>query len=207
MIRCARMPASGRSSLDSACPKSQPSLGSHVVRRNYVRQTSRAFSSSWVHAAPLRRLSLDQSHSRNFRDGWQAGVAHSHGLRRSRSRSCAAFGRSPPPLTHLLGLFYPRGEHSADARLQGFPDTTSCQICRSPLGSATNRFSLPFSSRSYRSSRNSLRLSPPYCLRHAQNVVWLMAICRQTSATLAPDSSCGNAVMICSSLAAFVGTA
>src|SRR5450631_2008454 len=70
------------------------------------------------------------------------------------------------PLTELVRLFGPFRQLPAHARLQSFFATISCRMWRSRLRSATSRFSLPFSSRSWRSSRSSLSPRPAYFFFH-----------------------------------------
>src|SRR6185437_10427409 len=66
------------------------------------------------------------------------------------------------PLAQIVGLLRPLRQLATHARLQSFFATISCRMCRSRLRSATRRFSLPFSSRSCRSSRSSLSPRPAY---------------------------------------------
>src|SRR6056297_1037573 len=67
-----------------------------------------------------------------------------------------------PDCAYLKLLLDPANQRTALGWLQSFFRTTSPRMCLSRVRSATTRFSRAFSSRSCRSSRNSVRSSLPY---------------------------------------------
>ena len=71
-----------------------------------------------------------------------------------------------PPLAQLMSLFGPFRQLATHPRPYSFFPTISCRIWRSKLKSATRRWSLPFSSRSCRSSRSSFSPKPAYFFFH-----------------------------------------
>jgi hypothetical protein len=62
----------------------------------------------------------------------------------------------------LVTFPYRGNELAASGGLQTFFESTSCNMCLSRVRSATNVFSLRFSSRNCRSSRRSLNPNPAY---------------------------------------------
>src|SRR5262249_37106983 len=62
--------------------------------------------------------------------------------------------------TELMRLAYFTHQFPARRGLQAFFESTSCKMCLSSVRSATSVFSFRFSSRCWRSSRNSFRPSP-----------------------------------------------
>ena len=65
-------------------------------------------------------------------------------------------------LDQLVDLLGPLGKFAPCTRLHNFFATISCRMWLSRLRSATRRISLPFSSRSWRGSRNSRRPRTAY---------------------------------------------
>src|SRR6478609_8179574 len=65
--------------------------------------------------------------------------------------------------------------------------------------SATIRFSLAFSSSSWRSRLISEGISPAYFFFQLKYVAWLIPTFRQTSATAEPSSACFKTNAICAS--------
>ncbi len=65
-----------------------------------------------------------------------------------------------PTLTDAVGQLHPLRQLASQPRLQSFFETISCRICRSSDKSATRRFSRPFSSRNWCSSRSSVTPRP-----------------------------------------------